>query len=61
MKKIISLLAFSVVIVCSGCATSPVAYQVDYQKATDTEQQARKFDAIGDVVWVNPPLKKQQK
>ncbi len=60
MKKSISFVVFAVVVVCSGCASSPVAYHVDYQQATKTEQQARQFDAIGDVVWVNPPLKKQQ-
>jgi len=59
MKKSLVVAVFSVVVVCSGCATAPVAYQVDAVKVQQTQQQARQHDAIGEVVWVNPPTSKQ--
>jgi protein involved in sex pheromone biosynthesis len=61
MKKSLVVAVFSVVVVCSGCTTTPVAYQVDAAKIQQTKQQARQHDAIGEVVWVNPPLAKQQR
>lgn len=61
MKKSLVVAVFSVVVMVTGCTTAPVAYQIDPHKVQQTKQQARQHDAIGEVVWVNPPTTKQQR